>query len=254
VSRLPDLVSVNGGTAWIGSTPSEVAAAVAEWSDHLVEDRYKVDDLQTWLSKEVPCHPRMVESFLLGRHPVTAGEARAFSRATGWRLPRRVSTLPADVPAWGLSIHDAAAYCTWLAEETGRVVRLPTEVEWEWAARGPGRADYPWGDQFDPARCITFGATDEPLPVGGRPHGASTFGAEDMAGTVEEWTSTWYEPYPDGHLVVDDLYLANRGRYPVLRGGSCQLGGDAARGARRHGPIGGRRFRFTGLRIVVDER
>ena len=93
-----------------------------------------------------------------------------------------------------MSWHDARAYCDWLSEEKGREYRLPTEAEWEKAARGDQdvRA-YPWGDDFDPGKCnikdTGIGGTS---PVGMFAAGVSPYGCLDMSGNVWEWTqSLW---------------------------------------------------------------
>jgi formylglycine-generating enzyme required for sulfatase activity len=120
-----------------------------------------------------------------------------------------------------VSWHDAMAYCNWLARVTGKPYRLPSEAEWEKGARGTDGRVYPWGSQWDPARCngraSTPGGT---TPVGAYPDGASLYGALDMAGNVWEWTSSAYEAYPyepaDGR---EDLE-AGDGVRRVVRGGS----------------------------------
>jgi gamma-glutamyl hercynylcysteine S-oxide synthase len=104
----------------------------------------------------------------------------------------------------------------------GRVVRLPTEVEWEQAASwDPMRQQqrrYPWGDRWDRTRAVTAATGSAyPLPIGGREHGASACGAHDMLGNVWEWIASVYASYP-GSAVP----FAEPDRY-VLRGGSCTL-------------------------------
>jgi formylglycine-generating enzyme required for sulfatase activity len=129
---------------------------------------------------------------------------------------------------------------------------LPTEAEWECAARGPSRSEYPFGDEFDPGKCNTIeAAIGGTTPVDRYPDGASAYGVFDLAGNVEEWTSSFNIPYPGGETVDDDLSRHLGPRYRVLRGGSFALGGDLGRCARRHGPHPGSPFRFRGFRVVV---
>jgi formylglycine-generating enzyme required for sulfatase activity len=142
-------------------------------------------------------------------------------------------------------------YCAWLSRETGLRYRLPTEAEWEKAARGTDGRAHPWGDAFDPRRANTREAgIGETTPVGSFPDGASPYGALDMAGNVEECTGSLYRLYP-GSRVSDP----EAGSYLVTRGGCFALDGDLARCDRRHGlpfaPAAG--FRLARSRAALGE-
>jgi formylglycine-generating enzyme required for sulfatase activity len=91
-------------------------------------------------------------------------------------------------------LEDAKAYCFWLSSRTGKHVRLPTEVEWEKAARGEDGQLYPWSSDFGPGKANTNeSGIRGTTPVGVYSDGASSFGVLDCAGNVLEWTSTEYE-------------------------------------------------------------
>jgi serine/threonine protein kinase len=120
-----------------------------------------------------------------------------------------------DVPRENITWFEASAFCE------ARGARLPTESEWEYAARGPLGLKYPWGDAFIPDNVVyEANSGDQTAPVGSRPKGASWVGALDMSGNVSEWVSSTYQSYPyqarDGRENRDDT-TSNR----VLRGGSC---------------------------------
>lgn len=106
--------------------------------------------------------------------------------------------------------HDALAYCRWLAAKTGLPVTLPSEAEWEKAARGADGRIYPWGDEWDPGKCNSRkGGKGRTTPVGAySPAGDSPYGCADMAGNVREWTRSTYRDYPydpeDGRGELDN--------------------------------------------------
>ncbi|HET8759618.1 MAG TPA: formylglycine-generating enzyme family protein [Nitrospiria bacterium] len=157
---------------------------------------------------EMPQHSVRVRSFFMDRTEVTNAQYQKFIEVSGRPAPAD----PKDVEyyAWvdgkppaGQEEHpvcyvawaDADAYCRWVGK------RLPTEAEWERAARGDDNRIWPWGNTFDPTRCNTTEAGFRwSTPVGSFPEGASPYGVLDLCGNVAEWTSSWYEPYPGSTL------------------------------------------------------
>ena len=124
-------------------------------------------------------------------------------------------------PVVGVNWYEAMAYAAWLAQVTGKLYRLPTEAEWEWAAQRNLRR-YPWGDVWEPARCNWRGSSlNRPNPVGIYPHGATADGLHELAGNVYEWTISLYRPYPyqpaDGREAIDGEGVR------VVRGGSWYI-------------------------------
>jgi formylglycine-generating enzyme required for sulfatase activity len=249
-------VAVAGGVATIGRNAETLRRANDLWAPSLVDASYSANELKLWLSKESPRFEVPIADFELGWAPVTNAEFRQFITEVGGVCPRSlILGMPDDHPVWPIPYSAAKGFCLWLSVRTGRRVRLPTEVEWEWAAGGPLHSEYPWGDLWDPALANTFeSGIGDTTPVGAFPRGAALCGAVDLAGNVEELTSTLYAPYPGGEWVVDDLARLHPTGYPVLRGGACSLSGDAARSSRRHGPVPGERFQYQGFRIVVEPR
>jgi formylglycine-generating enzyme required for sulfatase activity len=137
-----------------------------------------------------------------------------------------------------VSQEDARAYAAWLSDETGERWRLPTETEWEKAARGTDGRRFPWGDSFDPSRLNSHdeGPFDT-VAVGSNPAGASPFGLLDAAGQVFEWTATPVGP----------------GRFIVKGGSWDDKGCGVCRPAARHARPAGLKHILIGFRLVREE-
>jgi formylglycine-generating enzyme required for sulfatase activity len=251
-----EFVSIPGGAFDMGSSVEQVAECVAFWGARLVDPRYDVDRFRQWIMKEYPRHRVEVPSYAIGRCPVTNDEYRTFVARTARPVPESLARdEPGDHPVWGVSFEDALAFCVWMGERLRRRCRLPSEAEWERAARGPSGREYPFGDRFDPGLCNTLEAgIGHTTPVDRYAGAASEFGVWDLAGNVEEYTMDCYAPYPGGTFIEDDLSRILGPRYRVLRGGSFARGGDLARSARRHGPFPAPEFRYIGFRVVAEEQ
>jgi len=249
-----DFVDVAGGVFDMGSTMDEVQQCVADWGSRLVDPAYDADEFRRWILKEYPSRTVEIAPFRMTRFPIMNDEYERFIVDTGRGRPESIECgEPADHPVWGVSFDDADAFAEWATEECGFRCAVPMEAQWEYAARGSSRRQYPFGDEFDAAACNTIeSGIGKTTPVDHYPNGASPFGVLDMAGNVEEWTSSRYEPYPGGTFVEDHLSLTLGPHYRILRGGSFARGGDLARCARRHGPLMRPEFRFTGLRLVAS--
>lgn len=173
------------------------------------------------LSDEGPQHKVFLADYYIDQYEVTNLQYERFIDATGRRSPEhfRNRTFPpgkVDHPVTFVSWHDGRDYCEWAGK------RLPTEQEWEKAARGPDGRVFPWGDEFDigrgntPVRWAQLRQRGDTTPVGAFPSGASPYGIHDMSGNVWEWTASWYGPYPG-----NDSDSENFGEiYRVLKGGS----------------------------------
>jgi formylglycine-generating enzyme required for sulfatase activity len=179
---------------------------------------------------EQPLTPVTLSCFYISRFPITNAQYEAFAPShASKRAPWADQNHPVVYVTW----NDADAFCKWLSRKEGKIYRLPTEAEWEYAARGDDDRVFPWG-QWNPAIQVanfadastTFPWRDpsindgypESSPVGSFPRGASPFGVEDLAGNVYEWCLDWYEPYK-GREVMNPR-PGTGGRQRVCRGGS----------------------------------
>jgi len=166
---------------------------------------------------ERPQHTVYLDGFWIYKNLVTVAQYRKFCQATGRQMPEEPDwQWQDDHPIVNMIWDDAVAYAKWAG------AALPTEAQWEKAARGTDGRQYPWGNDWDAAKCVNSvdGELDPTRPVGSCPDGASPYGALDMAGNVWEWCADWYS---------DDYYKSSSPRNPtgpatgtwrVLRGGS----------------------------------
>ncbi|HEU4328848.1 MAG TPA: SUMF1/EgtB/PvdO family nonheme iron enzyme [Roseiflexaceae bacterium] len=234
-SWVPALVRVPAGPFLIGSAGTDTQA----------------DD------NETPQHRLELPDFWIGKTPITNAQFRPFvegdgytnhaywtAAGWGWRQQAAI-THPgfwtestwngADYPVVGVSWFEAAAYCHWLSAQTGHLFRLPSEAEWEKAARGPDGRIWPWGNGWDAGRCNSAEAgIRRTSPAGQFPSGASPCGALDMAGNVWEWCATMDgKNYP--YLLEDEWterYL-DVDEWRIIRGGVFYVDQKRVRGAYR---------------------
>jgi formylglycine-generating enzyme required for sulfatase activity len=203
-----------------------------------------------------PRHRVYLPEYWISRTPVTQAHYQVYVEATRANTPdlwEGGKPLPGreQHPVVSVSWEDARRYCAWLSETAGRAHRLPTEAEWEKAARGTDGRIYPWGDEWDAARCNTSeGGLEAVAPVGGYPQGASPYGVLGMAGNVWEWTSSARADYPyDARDGREDQEIETR---RIVRGGSFLLDRRYARCAVRYGSDPARRAWMYGFRVVVE--
>ncbi len=258
----PALATVPAGPFIAGSDRAEREAAY-----QLDEAAYGHSRTREWkwYENETPRHLERLPNYSITRTPITNAQYAAFVLATGHRVPdvdpktwrsyklvhpyertRKFAWIGAAPPA-GREDHpvvlvahaDARAYAAWLSEMSGRKWRLPTELDWEKAARGTGGRRFPWGDVWHPTRLNSHdqGPFDT-IPVGTYPAGASPFGLLDAAGQVFEWTAT-----PSG---------SDGGRF-IVKGGSWDDSGcGICRPAARHGRPAGLKHILIGFRLVAE--
>jgi formylglycine-generating enzyme required for sulfatase activity len=150
-------------------------------------------------------------------------------------------------PVVGITWHEACAYCSWVSHEKECLVRLPTEEEWEYAARGDDGRPYPWGEYFDATLTNTLEAGRyDTVEVTSIPGDSSPFEVMDMAGNVQEWTSSDYSSMPGEQFYDRTL--------KVVRGGSFDDTSFGSRTSYRRAYPPGYYYSFLGFRVVVAQR
>ncbi len=232
-------------------------------------------------SDEKPQHKVMLDEYLIGKYAVTNEQFAAFVKATGyvttaekagsgytytggnwedvkgaqWQHPKGPGSdlngkerHPVALVSWD----DAVAFCAWAQQTSGRQVQLPTEAQWEKAARGTDGRIYPWGNEAPNANLLNFDMKVKDTTAVGKysPAGDSPYGLADMAGNVWEWTSSLHKGYP---------YQANDGREDqssraarVLRGGAFHGVASYVRCAYRNYFNPNSRSADYGFRVVVS--
>jgi formylglycine-generating enzyme required for sulfatase activity len=215
-----------------------------------------------------PSHKVFLNDFYIDKYPVTNSQFEAFIREGGYTKPeywteegwkwvqQTQRTCPKfwhdpnynwpNYPVVGVSWYEAAAYAKW-AEK-----RLPTEAEWEKAARGPTGVEWPWGNEFR-GDFVNSAEGEEQVggttPIGIYPAGASYYGALDMSGNISEWTESWYGPYP-GNTKGD---FPEKENSRVRRGGNWGWDHDFARCTCRVPSPPTTSYAVTGFRCCISK-
>jgi formylglycine-generating enzyme required for sulfatase activity len=208
------------GLAWKQGGPDAHESATQDWLDYRIKVKdFGVEKAAKQLSWTPGTHEFWKEVVELddeaARERARSILDRPFDRPGYWDDPALSS--PAR-PVVGVNWHEANAYCAWLSAVTGKSFRLPTEFEWEKAARGADGRVYPWGDKFDPRKCNSVeGQIYRTTPVGLLPAGISPNGIFDASGNIREWTENWFKAYPGQK---EDQSKDYGEKYRVTRGGS----------------------------------
>lgn len=190
-----------------------------------------------------PVHTVYLNSYSISMYEVTFDQYDMFCDATGRSKPSDYGWGRGRRPVINVSWQDAKAFCDWLSLKTGQTIRLPTEAQWEKAARGTDQRKYPWGNGDPNSSLANYNVNvGKTMLVGSYPSGVSPYGVHDMAGNVWEWCLDWYD---SGYYSVSpgsNPQGPSSGKYRVLRSGAWNQGPTNIRCA----------FRGYGLAEVGD--
>jgi formylglycine-generating enzyme required for sulfatase activity len=200
---------------------------------------------------EQPVQEIEIAAFELGRFEVTNAQYEIFAKASGkenaeWR--QNYTKDKENYPVSNVPWSDAQAYCAWLQANTGREYRLPTEAEWEYAARAASANNYPNGIELKQDEA-NF-SNNHKGPVAVDKYKPNRFGLYNMLGNVWEWCSDWYSETYYGESPSQNPQGPSEGQYRVLRGGNWESNADQCRVSKRfwHNPgyiLNGRGFRIA---------
>jgi formylglycine-generating enzyme required for sulfatase activity len=248
--KLPMMVEIPAGEFLMGTSDENIKLLQLKESDWA----YEWSDNELFAAEQ-PQHRVSLPGFEIAKYPVTNAEYQIFIWDVGYRLPRswisfRFRDDTENHPVVGVSKVDAEAYIEWLNRKTELTYRLPTEAEWERAARGEDGRLFPWGNTFDPWRCNTAesvknGTTSVDFYS---PGGDSPCGVADMVGNVWEWTQSPFMPYPYDPTATADNVKA-KGRF-VVRGGAWYYTRKLARCAAREGIVANHLSPSIGFRLA----
>jgi len=211
---------------------------------------------------EQPVAQVSISCFYLSRFPITNEQYEKFDPS---HANKRAPWADGTHPVVYVTSKEAEKFCTWLSLKEGKKYRLPTESEWEYAARGSDGRTFPWGEKLDGGQYANFAdkrtnfawrdpfiddGFAETAPVGSYPRGASPFGIEDMAGNVFEWCLDYFEPYKSKDRVNPRSAMTNNKR--IYRGGSWKSRIPNLRTTARNHNTPDYQSNDVGIRVVCE--
>lgn len=204
---------------------------------------------------ERPVHSVYLDEYWIGKYEITFEQYDKFCEETGKAKP---------VDKWGRGKHpvifvswdDAQEFCRWLSQESGLDFNLPTEAQWEKAARGTDKRKFPWGNQAPNWKLANYNLIkNRTTPVGSYPRGASPYGIMDMAGNVWEWCLDWFDSnYYEKKSSRHNPQGPIKGQFRVMKGGSAWSSAFFIRCSNRNGNSPFNATRYFGFRLALTQK
>jgi formylglycine-generating enzyme required for sulfatase activity len=206
---------------------------------------FRMGDIQGGGDDEAqPVHTVYVNQFAIGKFEVTFAEYDKFAEATGRKKPNDLGWGRGNRPVINVSWYDATAYAKWLSDQTGKLYRLPTEAEWEYAARAGTETKYWWGNGIDQSKANYNRNLNKTSPVGN--YKANPFGLYDTSGNVWEWTCSEYDYKYNGK----EKQCVKNGNRLSIRGGEWGDSAGLVRSTNHNGNPPTDRSSGVGFRLV----
>lgn len=235
---LPPFITIPAGTVLMGTPERDLSRLAAAYGG--TRESYR---------EESPQHSVAVASFVMAQVPVSVALYAHYVNDTN-TAPSLWHTqcMTPNAPVVNITWHMANDFCAWLSAQTGALFRLPTEAEWEYAARGTDGRQFPWGNDWSPQRAAVRDTCSALPDVGMYPAGASPWGCLDMAGGVWEWTASLDVLYP--YRDTDGRNDATQPGRRIIRGGCYVNPHGYARCACRFRMVPTLTNPFLGMRCV----
>lgn len=238
------MVYVPAGEFMMGQTDEE-----KKW----LIDQIGEKDYNSFYSNETPLHKVYLDGYWMGKYQVTFAQYDRYCDETKIERPDDEGWGRENRPVINVSWDETAAYCEWLSQQTGLQFKLPTEAQWEKAARGNDQRKYPWGSPEPDKDLANFSLNvGKTTPVGSYSTGASPYGLLDMAGNVWEWCGDWYEAGYYKNSPLKNPVGPDSGSDRVIRGGSWGNYAGYLRCANRYDYGPSYRSSYLGFRLRQD--
>lgn len=232
----------------------EKRVPVIEWVQIPAGEFSMGDNFNEGAADEQPVHQVYLDEYYISKFEIIRDEFSAYCEDSGCQYPTEY--VNHDLPATGVSWDEARAFCDWLSRETGENIHLPTEAQWEKAARGTDQRRYPWGNEPpDPnkARYLMGSATAlGQVSIYDRNEGVSPYGVFDMAGNAAEWCADRYGSSYYSVSPVNNPTGPASGSTRVVRGGGCTDDAAGIRSCKRDSRVPTIKAQQIGFRIVKE--